>query len=64
MFLSEMTPEDQAREWEEFLSWQEEVAAEEAALTPEQKEYRRLAALRVLEEEAIGEMYASRYAFD
>ena len=64
MFLSEMTPEEQAQEWDDFLSWQAEMAAEEAALTPEQKEYLRLAALRVLEEEAIGEMYASRYAFD
>lgn len=64
MFDSEMTPEDLQAEWEDFLAWQAEVAAEEAALTPEQKEYRRLAALRVLEEEAIGEMYASRYAFD
>jgi hypothetical protein len=64
MFDSEMTPEEQAKEWDDFLSWQEEMAAEEAAMTPEQKEYLRLAALRVLEEEAIGEMYASRYAFD
>lgn len=64
MFLSEMTPEDQAREWEEFLSWQEDMAAEEAALTPAEKQARARAEARALQEEAIGEMYASRYAFD
>jgi len=64
MFLSEMTPEDLQAEFEDFLAWQEEMAAEEAARTPEQKEYLRQAEARVLEEEAIGEMYASRYAFD
>jgi hypothetical protein len=64
MFLDEMTPEDLQAEWEDFLSWQSEMAAEEAALTPEQKEYRRQAEARVLEEEALGELYASRYAFD
>jgi hypothetical protein len=40
------------------------MAAEEAAMTPEQKEYLRQAENRQLQEEAIGEMYASRYAFD
>jgi len=64
MFLSEMTPEDLQAEFEDFLAWQEEMAAEEAAQTPEQKEYLRQAEARVLEEEAIGEVYASRYAFD
>lgn len=64
MFADEMTPEELQAEWEDFLSWQAEVAAEEAAMTPEQKEYLRQAAARVLEEEAIGELYASRYAFD
>lgn len=64
MFLSEMTPEEQAQEWEDFLSWQEEVAAEEAALTPAEKQARARAEARLAEEEAIGEMYASQYAFD
>jgi hypothetical protein len=64
MFLDEMTPEEQAREWEDFLSWQEEIAAEEAALTPAEKQARARAEARLLQEEAIGEMYASRYAFD
>ena len=64
MFLSEMTPEEMAAEFEEFLAWQEEQAAEEAAMTPEQKEYLRQAENRLIQEEAIGEMYASRYAFD
>jgi hypothetical protein len=64
MFLDEMTPEDQAREWEEFLSWQAEVAAEEAALTPAEKQARARAEARLREEEAIGEMYASQWAFD
>jgi hypothetical protein len=64
MFLDEMTPEEQQREWEEFLSWQEEMAAEEAALTPEQKQERLRAEARLAQEEAIGEIYASRYAFD
>jgi hypothetical protein len=64
MFLSEMTPEDLQAEFEDFLAWQAEEAAEEAARTPEQKEYLRQAEARVLEEEAVGEMYASRYAFD
>jgi hypothetical protein len=64
MFDSEMTPEEIQAEWEDFLSWQAEVAAEEAAMTPEQKEYLRQAEARVREEEAIGELYASRYAFD
>lgn len=64
MFPDEMTPEEQAREWEEFFSWQEEMAAEEAAMTPEQKEYLRQAENRQIQEEAIGEMYASQFAFD
>ena len=64
MFDSEMTPEEIQAEWEDFLSWQAEVSAEEAAMTPEQKEYLRQAEARALEEEAIGELYASRYAFD
>ncbi len=64
MFLSEMTPEEQAQEWEDFLSWQEEAAAEEAALTPAEKQARARAEARLAQEEAIGEMYASRYAFD
>ena len=64
MFPDEMTPEEQAREWEDFLSWQEEMAAEEAAMTPEQKEYLRQAENRQIQEEAIGELYASQWAFD
>ena len=64
MFEDEMTPEQIQAEWEDFLSWQSEMAAEEAALTPEQKEYLRQAENRQIQEEAIGELYASRYAFD
>jgi len=64
MFDSEMTQEELQAEFEEFLAWQAEIAAEEAARTPEQKEYLRQAEARVREEEAIGEMYASLYAFD
>jgi hypothetical protein len=64
MFPDEMTPEEMQAEWEDFLSWQAEVAAEEAAMTPEQKEYLRQAEARVREEEAIGELYASQWAFD
>ena len=64
MFLSEMTPEEQAREMDEFFAWQAEMAAEEAALTPAQLAYRQQAMNRLMEEEAVGELYASRYAFD
>jgi hypothetical protein len=64
MFLDEMTPEEQAREWEDFLSWQAEVAAEEAALTPAEKQTRSRAEARLANEEAVGEMYASQYAHD
>ena len=64
MFDSEMTPEEMAAEFEEFLAWQEEQAAEEAALTPEQKEYLRQAENRQVQEDAIGELYASQFAFD
>lgn len=64
MFDSEMTPEEVQAEFEDFLAWQEEMAAEEAAMTPEQKEYLRQAEARVREEEAIGELYASQWAFD
>jgi hypothetical protein len=64
MFLDEMTPEDQAREWEDFLSFQAEVAAEEAALTPAEKQARSRAEARLANEEAVGEMYASQWAFD
>jgi hypothetical protein len=64
MFPDEMTPEEMQAEFEDFLAWQEEMAAEEAAMTPEQKEYLRQAENRQIQEEAIGEMYASRYAFD
>jgi hypothetical protein len=64
MFLDEMTPEEQAREWEDFLSFQAEVAAEEAALTPAEKQARARAEARLAQEEAIGEMYASQWAFD
>jgi hypothetical protein len=64
MFLSEMTPEEVQAEFEDFLAWQEEMAAEEAAQTPEQKEYLRQAEARVREEEAIGELYASQWSFD
>lgn len=64
MFYDEMTPEEQAREFAEFLAWQEEVAAEEAALTPAEKQARARAEARLAQEEAMGEMYASRYAFD
>jgi hypothetical protein len=63
-YEDEMTPEQIQAEWEDFLSWQEEMAAEEAALTPEQKEYLRQAENRQIQEEAIGEMYASQYAHD
>jgi len=63
-YEDEMTPEQIQAEWEDFLSWQEEMAAEEAALTPEQKEYLRQAENRQIQEEAIGEMYASQWAFD
>jgi hypothetical protein len=64
MFLDEMTPEEQAREWEDFLSFQAEVAAEEAALTPAEKQARSRAEARLADEEAVGEMYASQWAFD
>ena len=64
MFLSEMTPEEFQAEYEAFLAWEEEQAALDAAMTPEQKEYLRQAEDRHLRDEAIGEMYASRYAFD
>jgi hypothetical protein len=64
MFLSEMTPEEQARDMDEWLAWQAEVDAEEASLTPAQLAYRQQAMHRLMEEEAIGELYASRYAFD
>ena len=64
MFLDEMTPEDQAREWEDFLSFQAEVAAEEAALTPAEKQERKRAEARLMREEEVGEMYASQWAFD
>jgi hypothetical protein len=64
MFPDEMTPEEMQAEWEDFLSWQAEVDAEQAAMTPEQKEYLRQAEARALEEEAIGELYASQWAFD
>lgn len=64
MFPDEMTPEEVQAEFEDFLAWQMEMAAEEAAMTPEQKEYLRQAEARVREEEAIGEMYASQWAFD
>lgn len=64
MFLDEMTPEEQQREWEDFLSFQAEVAAEEAALTPAEKQARSRAEARLADEEAIGEMYASQWAFD
>ena len=64
MFPDEMTPEELQAEFEDFLAWQAEVAAEEAAMTPEQKEYLRQAEARVREEEAIGELYASQWAFD
>lgn len=64
MFLDEMTPEEIQAEWEDFLSWQEEIAAEEAALTPAEKQARARAEARLAEEEAIGEMYASQYAHD
>lgn len=63
-YEDEMTPEQIQAEWEDFLSWQEEMAAEEAALTTEQKEYLRQAENRQLQEEAIGEMYNARYSFD
>ena len=64
MFPDEMTPEELQAEWEDFLSFQAEVAAEEAALTPAEKQSRARAEARLAQEEAIGEMYASRYAFD
>jgi hypothetical protein len=64
MFLDEMTPEEQAREWEDFLSFQSEVAAEEAALTPAEKQARSRAEARLEHEQEIGEMYASQFAFD
>jgi hypothetical protein len=64
MFPDEMTPEEQAREWEEFLTWQAEVAAEEAALTPAEKQARSRAEARLAHEQEIGEMYAAQWAFD
>ena len=64
MFLSEMTPEEVQAEFEDFLAWQEEQAALDAAMTPEQKEYLRQAEDRHIQEEAIGELYASQWAFD
>lgn len=64
MFLSEMTPEEFQAEYEAFLAWQEEQAALDAAMTPEQKEYLRQAEDRHLQEESIGELYASQWAFD
>ena len=64
MFYSEMTQEEMAAEFEDFLAWQEEQAALDAAMTPEQKEYLRQAEDRHIQEEAIGEMYASQWSFD
>lgn len=64
MFPDEMTPEELQAEFEDFLAWQAEVAAEEAALTPAEKQARARAEARVREEEAIGELYASQWAFD
>ena len=64
MFEDEMTPEQIQAEWEDFLSWQEEMAAEEAAMTPEQKEYLRQAEDRHIHENSIGGLYASQWAFD
>ena len=64
MFDSEMTPEQMAAEFEDFLAWQEEQAALDAAMTPEQKEYLRQAEDRQIQEEAIGELYASQWSFD
>jgi hypothetical protein len=63
-YEDEMTPEQVQAEWEDFLSWQEEMAAEEAALTPAEKQARSRAEARLANEEAIGEMYASQFAFD
>lgn len=59
-----MTPEEVQAEFEDFLAWQEEQAAEEAAMTPEQKEYLRQAENRQIQEEVIGEMYAAQWSFD
>ena len=64
MFEDEMTPEQIQAEWEDFLSFQAEVAAEEAALTPAEKQSRARAEARLAHEEAIGELYASQFAFD
>lgn len=64
MFPDEMTPEELQAEFEDFLAWQEEQAAEEAAMTPEQKEYLRQAEDRHIHENSIGELYASQWAFD
>ena len=62
--FEEMTPEQQQAEMEAFWAFQEELEAEEASLTPAEKQARARAEARLAEEEAIGELYASRYAFD
>jgi hypothetical protein len=64
MFPDEMTPEEQAREWEEFLAWQSEVDAHEAALTATEKQARSRAEARLAHEQEIGELYAAQYAHD
>lgn len=45
----------------EDLRWE---AEQEALITPEERARQERAEARLREEEAIGEMYASRYAFD
>ena len=48
----------------EDLGWSMDDFWEEEPLTPEEQAASDLAKARVAQEEAIGEMYASRYAFD
>jgi hypothetical protein len=49
---------------EDFYGWSLEDDWEEEPLTPEEQLASDRAQAQVAQEEAIGEMYASRYAFD
>lgn len=62
--FEEMTPEQMDAEMETFWAFQEELEAEEASLTPAEKQARSRAEAIAMQQEAIGEMYASRYAFE
>jgi hypothetical protein len=64
MFLDEMTPEEQAREMDEFHSFLAEMYAEEQAMSPEEKLARSRAEARLIHEEWIGEQHAAQWAFD